>query len=134
MPSNNNIELAEDLAKSLQATISLMQNLLGEIHDNATTLAVLNERLESLNTKVESLSHIVKDGNGQGSLVTRLTLIEKDLTELDEKVDGEVKAARVDKEKIEEYDRQKKLGIWKFAAVAAPGIVALIIEIIKALS
>jgi len=134
MPSNDNIELAEDLAKSLQATVSLMQNLLGEIHDNATTLAVLRERLESLGAKVENLSNTIKGGNGRGSLITRLIIVEKDLNEINEKVDDEVKAARIDKEKIEEYDRKKNLGIWKFAAVASPGIVALIIEVVKLLS
>ena len=141
MPSNNNKELVEDLAKTLQSTTAIMQSLLGEIHDNATTLAVLREKLESLKSKVESLSSTIKDGNGKESLITRFAIVENDMEDLDKKIDhykskldGKVELVRLDKEKIEEYNREKSLGVWKLAAVASPGLIALIIEVIKLLS
>jgi len=137
----NNRELAEDLARSLQATTSLMQSLLGEIRDNATTLAVLKEKLESLSEKVENLNYTVKSGNGKGSLITRLALVENDLKDLDktlaeykEEVEKEVEWLRGEKTNIEEFNRQKTLSMWKVAAVAVPGLVALIIQVIKLLT
>lgn len=140
MPSSkmNSYELAEDLAKSLEATTSLMQSLLGEIRDNATSLAVLKERLESLAGIVKNLSHIVRDGNGKRSLVTRFALMEKDLENLDENIveykkelDDAVSSTLQEMKKAETLQEAKTLSMWKVAAVAIPGIVALIITLIK---
>lgn len=143
MPSSemNNHELAEDLAKSLEATTSLMQSLLGEIRDNATSLAVLKEKLESLAGTVKGLSTIVKDGNGKGSLVTRFALIERDIETLEEHLeeykkdlDEEVVNVRNEREKLEEFQRERTLNMWKVTAVAIPGIISLIITLIKLFS
>ena len=83
---NTSQQLAEDLAKSLQSTTTLVQTLLTEIRNNAGTLGTLEAKLQALNESVSSLSAIVRDGNGKGSVITRLALTEKDLKDLEDTV------------------------------------------------
>jgi len=128
---NNHEELVQDLAKSLQATSALMQSLLSEIRQNSTTLAVLKEKLESLRENVNTLSEIVRSGNGRGSLITRLALVEQSLGTLEEQID-EYSREVLEALKLEkETERNKSLGKLKVVAVAIPGIVSLIIIMIK---
>lgn len=131
-----NNALAEDLARSLEASTSLMKSLLGEIRDNATTLAVLQEKMESLASVVGTLSHIVKDGNGQ-SLVTRFALIEQEMEHLKEGIDDykqeleeAIDEVREGHSTQEEYEQKKSLSMWKVAAVSIPGVLSLIIVIV----
>lgn len=81
-------ELAEDLAKSLQVTTTLIQDLLGEIRDNATSLAVLKERLTSLSDKVNFIYSAINmdDPTGAGSITTRVTISEKYIKDLEAEV------------------------------------------------
>ena len=86
-PENQNEELAKDLARSLQITSSLMQNLLSEIRQNSTSLVILKEKLENMRSNVDGLSDIIRNGNGKESLVTRLALVEQTIETLEENVD-----------------------------------------------
>ncbi|GAF93983.1 unnamed protein product, partial [marine sediment metagenome] len=54
MPTSGNNKLAEELARSLEASTALMQDLLGDIKDNATSLALVKAKLESLSDSVEA--------------------------------------------------------------------------------
>lgn len=126
-----NDELAKDLAKSLQVTSTLMQSLLTEIKENSTSLAVFREKLESMRDNVDTLSNIVRRGNGKGSLVTRLALAEQSLETLEEAME-EYHAELSNIGKAEkDFKREKSLSKLKVAAVAIPGFVSLIIIIIK---
>lgn len=147
--SNNSSELAEDLAKSLKVTTTLMQSLLGEIRDNATSLAVLKQKLEGIEDKVNSLSHIIRSDNGEKSLITRVALMEKSIadiakdfeehTESEEATDKEMVTELEnlkhlmyqDKKTAEEYRREKSISILKVLASVLPGLVALGIVIAK---
>ena len=149
---NDPQELAQDLAGSLKLTTDLIHNLMDEIKDNATSFAVLKERLESLGDSVEYLSHIVRDGNGKGSLLTRLALFEQSLNTIEDKFDDfkdeaeeaikeiresieDEKAAKKDNMNEEQrFKRRKMLERLKVAAVVAPGLIALIIMLIKLLT
>jgi len=151
MPTSENNKLAEELAKSLESATTLMQDLLGDIKDNATSLALVKAKLESLSSSVEALSHIVREGNGKGSMITRLALAEKTLEDIEEHFDkfseevhtaikelkatiDEEKTLRSQEQKSEkEYKREKMLAKLKVAAVVAPGAIALAILIIKML-
>ena len=150
--TTSNDKLSQELAKSLESATALMQDLLGDIKGNATSLAILKAKLESLSDSVESLSHIVREGNGKGSMVTRLALIEKSVEDIEDGFDelkGEITSALkeikasikeekksdkevVDKEK--EFKRQQLLAKLKILAVTAPGVIALVIVIIKMIS
>ena len=143
--TNSNNELAQDLAKSLQVTTALMQDLLGEIRDNATSLAVLKEKLEGIEEKVKSLSHIVRDDNGNKSLITRLALLEKELENMEEALEeskeerteihtriSKVKDSLSEDKKTEaEFNKEKTVSWLKLAAVIAPGLLALGLVIAK---
>jgi hypothetical protein len=149
MPTSQNDTLSEDLAKSLEAATALMQDLLGDIKDNATSLAILQAKLESLHDNVESLSHIVRDGNGKGSMVTRLALIEKSvedveksfdelkgelgnsLKEIKDSINEEKRTEKEDEDKEKEFKRQQMITKLKLIAVIAPGAIALAIVVIK---
>ena len=86
MPTSKSNEVPE-LLKSIEALMTLMQGLLGDIKEHSTSLAIVKERLESLTGNVEALSHVVRDGNGQGSMVTRLALIEQSIENIEKGFD-----------------------------------------------
>ena len=130
MTSSDANELAEDLAKSLHAVTTLTQSLLGEIRDNATSLAVLKEKFDVLAENMEVLSKIIRMGNGQESLLTRVALLEKSLSILEQKLDEKEE----DIQKIEDHSRAFTMRIWKMGAVLLPGLIALAVQIIKAVT
>ncbi|HEA46221.1 MAG TPA: hypothetical protein ENH99_00370 [Candidatus Pacearchaeota archaeon] len=145
--SQNNIP--DELLKSLESTTTLMKNLLDDIKDHSTSLAIVQAKLESLGGSVETLSHIVRDGNGRGSMVTRLVLIEKVTEDIEEHFDelkdeikkdiDEIKRVIIkekeeekdDEEKVKAFKREKMLAKLKVIAVAAPGLLALVLLLIK---
>ena len=80
--SENDNVLVEELLRSIQSTTSLIQSLMKEIKDNASALATLEVKLESLSESAKTLSKIVRDDNGNKSILTRIALAENDLTDL----------------------------------------------------
>jgi len=146
---NQNREVVEDLAKSLETTTALMQTLLTEIQDNAATLAVLREKFDTLGEKVQSLSRLVRDDNGERSIITRLVLIEKSLEDIDEDISelktkaddnvkelhariSSVKAKVYEEDKTEqEFKRDKLITKLKLAASVVPGLIALGLVLVK---
>lgn len=151
MTTSQNNTLAGELAKSLEAATTLMNSLLVDIKDNASSLAIVKAKLESLSDNVESLSNIVQDGDGKGSMVTRLALIERSIEDIEEGFDEiksgvhralkEIKESIKDDKKTEkegenkekEFKRQQLLARLKILGVIAPGAIALAILIIKML-
>ena len=149
MTTSNNNDLSRDLARSLDSATSLMSDLLGDIKDNATSLAVLRVKLESLSDSVEALSHIVRDGNGNGSMVTRVALTEQSISQIEEtfnefkdemctaikeiksELEEEIKEEHDIAEKERIFKREKLLTKIKVLAVVAPGAIALAAMIIK---
>jgi len=136
--SKTNNELAEDLARSLEATTSLMQSLLGEIRDNATSAAILKQKLESLGETVRELSCAIKDCDGKGSMATRFALIEKEIFDLKTKIismsddhQEDMDGIRADRVNDTKYTRELVLSKWKLLIVAIPGAISLIITIFK---
>src|SRR5271157_4277084 len=81
---NSNQENTDSLLKSLQSVTALMQNLLSDIKENSASLAIVKTKVDSLKENVEVLSHVVRDGNGEGSMITRLALVEKSLEDIEE--------------------------------------------------
>ncbi len=141
--------IAEDLAKSLESATHLMKNLLGDIKDNAASAAAVKSKLESLSDNVATLLH---DSNGRGSVITRLTLVEKEIENLEERFDDfekdtadsflDIKSGIKEQKKFEEatlsqektFRRDKLITKLKLAAVIAPGTLSLIILALKALT
>lgn len=137
--------LTAELAKSLESATTLMQDLLGDIRSNATSLAEFKIKLESLREMVDTLSKIVRDGNGKGSMITRLALVERSIEELDkyteeigdkvEKLEDEIRESLVEEKKSEaEFKRERLKANIKLFSIAAPGAISLAILLIKVLS
>lgn len=145
MPPSKNDELTKELARSLDSATSLLNDLLGDIKNNATSLAVLKTKLESLSNSVESLSHIIRDGNGKGSMITRVALLEQSVNHIEEILDEfkeeageaikeikrEIEQEKNSTDKDVEFKRERLLTKLKVIAVIAPGAIALGIMIIK---
>lgn len=133
MPLSNNVDhLVDDLASSLKSTTELVQSLLGEIRDNATAMAILREKLETLRENVSILTKIIRDGNGSKSLITRMALVERYIEDFDEfleefKEEQEKirKEQAASKAEVENYRRSKIITTLRIVAVVAPGLIAL---------
>lgn len=144
-----NNELAEDLAKSLASTMALMHTLLSELQNNAAALAVLKEKFDALGDKVRMLSKLITDDNGSKSVITRLTMIEKELEDLEEDIGTNNQESKVQDRILHEritaakcvseettkseikHGRAKSMGRLKFAGSVLPGLVALGIVLVK---
>lgn len=74
--------LVEELLKSIQTTTSLIQTLMSDIKENASALATLEIKLESLSDSAKTLSKIVRDDNGNKSVLTRIAILENDLGDM----------------------------------------------------
>lgn len=112
---SNNTEVAE-LIKSLQSVTMLMQNLVGDLKGQSTSLALVKSKVENISDRVDSLMKIVIEGNGSKSVITRLALIEKQLDddkeeyrELKEQNTDSVKEVRrmIEKEKNDNIKSDK---------------------------
>ena len=136
--------LAEDLAKSLSITTDLMQILLGEIRDNAATMAVMKEKVDSLSDKIQVINIAVGEFNDQK---TKLALLENHFDNIKdqlaahmvrEEATGEktknaiesIKTSIGNNKKVEEKNKTTKfLGVLKLVGVmitaAGTALVAL---------
>ena len=152
MASLENDNLVEELLKSIQSTTSLIQGFMGEMKSNATALATLEAKLESLSEIARVLSKIVRDDNGNKSILTRIALIENDLGDLfinykefkthvykrlDDTKDQTLKQVDEVSKKIDKINHNKeeeeKSSNKKIMAILqiAPGIIALILVVVK---
>ena len=75
---------AAELIKSLQSVATVMTGLLGDLRNQSVSLATVKAQLEDIRGNVDMLSHIVRDGNnGQKSLLTRVSLVEQNIEEVE---------------------------------------------------
>ena len=86
MPSSDDQTkiLIENLSANVATTSQLINSLLGDIRDNAANLMELKLKMESLSENVKSITNIVRDGNGKGSMVTRVAVLEKAIEDIAE--------------------------------------------------
>jgi archaellum component FlaC len=129
-----------ELLKSLEAVTLMLDNVLSDTKEHATSLAILKTKLEDLGGNVETLSHILRDGNGQGSLITRMALAEKTSEDIEEQLNDlkeEVNTAlrdlrlaieagpKVTEEELEKQKREKSIAKWQVIGSALAAFVAL---------
>jgi chromosome segregation ATPase len=149
MTSSPNKKSFDDLLESLNVTVSLVNTLMGDMRDQSGSLVVLKAKLEALTKNVETLSHIIRDENGRGSMVTRLVLLERTAKDLEEHFDDlkdelceELKNIRntiesnksleLKEEELEKKYRQEKVMTkLKILAIVTPGLVSLAIILLK---
>ena len=82
--SDNNFP--PELLKSLNAVMFLMQNVLSDIREHSTSLAIVKTKLENITENVDELARVVINGNGKGSMMTRVALAEKELENIEEQI------------------------------------------------
>ena len=148
---SDSIIIVEGLTQSIQSTTTLVQGLMSELRDNSTALATLEAKLQALHENMQGIIKVVRDDNGNKSIVTRMALVEKELKDIDERYnnlkdeiekkfvevkvllekmsdDKEIEKEKLDKEK--EFGRDKVITILKII----PGLLALGYAIIDMLS
>jgi chromosome segregation ATPase len=140
-----------DLSDNLKATSNLIERLLTEIQGNGNALAILKEKVTVLEDVTEKLNHVLRDDNGSKSMITRLALLEaaledmyeefydlskelassiKETHRLIEKITTADKRNETEKVKLKRERFIAKVKLW---AVAIPGVVAIIIQILQML-
>ena len=89
------------------------------------------EKVEALTEDYKSLAHIIRDGNGKGSMITRLAMLERDVNELLSEFEQVKGSATTEEENKKAFNREKKIEKIKLLAVALPGIILGVIKIIE---
>lgn len=74
--------LIEEFIKDLESTALQVQRLLEEIRDSKINFVAIKTELKFLVDNVKELSTIVRDGDGSGSVLTRLALIERSIEDI----------------------------------------------------
>ena len=72
--------LAEQFTQGLKTTSELLRSLETEVHSSAVRLAELKIEVGGMRSEVDSLSKVIRDGNGEKSVISRLLILEKDLS------------------------------------------------------
>lgn len=147
--SQNPNDNMSDLLKSLQSVTTLMNNLLSDIKEHSTSLALVKAKVESLTENVETLSHVVRDGNGKGSIMTRLALAEKALEDIEEEfhelkeenvaalrdikrcIEKEKNAGKRTEEEEKKFKREKWMTTAKIVGAALAAFTALGLQIFQ---
>ncbi|KKN66641.1 hypothetical protein LCGC14_0469760 [marine sediment metagenome] len=74
--------LIEEFIKDLESTALQVQKLLEDIRDSKIDFVAIKTELKFLVDNVKELSSIIRDGNGSGSVLTRLALIERSIEDI----------------------------------------------------
>lgn len=111
--------LSEQLSKTLTATTNLIHELHSEIHDSNVSVNVLksdvysiNQKLESLTKSIDSLTKIVKDGNGTQPLTTRVLLLETNVQNISTWISKVEKTREESEKQIVQNNRTFKIALF----------------------
>lgn len=140
---NKSVEsfIINDFVKELEQTAQQVKDLLNELRDSKIDAATIKLELKLVVENVKELSSIIKDGDKNGSVLTRLALLEqsvhyiKEYVEKDSTVGNElntrialleqtVKGLLSKKDAISKKTPEE--GKWKFYIAIAGGIFALL--------
>ena len=117
-----------NLIKGLEATTSLVQNLLDDIKDNAILVGNLKVSVEHLNQQVSVLENIIRGNNSSTkSLLTRLALLEKEVADLTKMIEYHENLETAE-QSVTRKRKFERLKVW------AQAIIALICTLIGALT
>jgi|SRR5580704_2071062 hypothetical protein len=106
------------------------ESLFIELRDNSMAIASFNSELRNARESLALISRIVKDGNGQPALVTRMSVLEKTVNDLVVIV-NRLEAQQRDLVKEDKADiRETKGQRLKFYGMITPAILAMIVSIL----
>lgn len=85
-----------DMSSVINKLIDGLQTITPVIQDMTTTIAEMKVEIKNLEKTVNSLAHIVRDGNGQKPLTTRIAVLETEVEDLkhEEKEESKEKMIR----------------------------------------
>lgn len=87
--TNDNIAiLINQIATGLATTAELVQNLSTETRDNTISLATVRSELANVIDDVKDLSRILKEGNGSRPVLTRIALLEHDISQFHDEIES----------------------------------------------
>jgi hypothetical protein len=118
--------LAEHLARGLEETKRIVQNLQTEVHAAAITQAGLKSEVQSMHSTLESLNKIIRDGNGERSVIHKLLLLENDNKKFEKYIEDQNKIKK-------DNETENTRGKWQMRASMLAGSVSLIVAIIAAI-
>lgn len=102
MPPDNKLDslMLQQLISGLEATHNLANSLLAEIRESESDFAVFKTELKTMHESVKSLSRIVREGNGDMSLLTKIALIEQQIKSIESWIDKHKSATRAQLQKL----------------------------------
>ena len=80
--------LISQIATGLSTTAELVQSLSTETRDNTISLATIRSELSTVTNDVKDLSRILREGNGSRPVLTRVALLEHDVSSLHEDIEN----------------------------------------------
>ncbi len=102
-------EFSEDLAVILTTFIE-------ETQDAKIVIARIETEVSRLKDDIGGLNKIIRDGNGQPPLITRIAVLEEKIAEIKSHI-----------ESIENESVESKRMRWEFLLAAIPGLLALLL-------
>jgi len=102
-------EFSEDLAYILQTFID-------ETQDAKVVISRIETEIVRLKEDINGLNKLIRDGNGQPPMITRIAVLEEKIAEIREKIDA-----------VESEGKEEKRMRWELLLAAVPGLLALII-------
>lgn len=103
-------EFSEDLAYILQTFID-------ETQDAKVVISRIETEIVRLKEDINGLNKLIRDGNGQPPMITRIAVLEEKIAEIREKIDA-----------VESEGKEEKRMRWELLLAAVPGLLALIIQ------
>ena len=126
-PVKEDAVLAAQLTQSLQVTQTLVEQLLGEIRNSTASRAELGVTIRQLEEQTASLNRAVRGQNGDKGLLTRVELIETEVTFIRKSMEAE----RMDKAEESKHQRRFRWDLIIAVVGGVFGIVGAIISLRK---
>ncbi len=114
--------LAEQFTRGLETTSTLLHSLQTDVHSSAVTLEGLKTEVSGMRAEVDSLSKILRDGNGERSVMARLLMLENNIDKVESWMNSDKKEKEIDEK-----------GKWQLKIALTTGTLAFIATIASAI-
>ena len=118
--------LAEQFAKGLESTSKLIQSLQEDFHASAIELTELKIEVRSMRANVETLSKILRDDNGERSMVARVLMLERNFEDIKKWTEEE-------KKEKESSKGIEQAGVWQLRIAVISGSLGFLAAVATAL-
>lgn len=87
---------------------------LGDVNDRNTAIEYINKDIVNVKLELQTLNKLVRDGNGQPSLLQQVSKISSDLTHLEVGLKEELNSIKEAMKNHHEYAIEKNKTSWQF--------------------